>query len=320
MPVYNGEKYLKEAIDSILNQTYGDFEFIILNDGSTDRTEEIILSYDDPRIVYVKNEENLQIVKTLNKGIDLAKGKYIARMDADDISLPERFKKQVNYLENNKNIDICGTFIKHFGAKSRIQEYPIFNEDIKVNLLFNAALAHPTVMVKKSCFLKNKYDDLYNQAEDYALWVNMIGEYRFMNIPEVLLLYRNHQKQTDKNKQMANANEVRKVVLESYGEEIDDEDIWVLNQIATYRYVPVRKVEKLYFKLIEMNKQKYDTLLLKKELVRRYRWMIDAHTYRGIGFFLDFFNSPIKKLAPISLKYQFKFFIKCLVRYNSEKK
>lgn len=95
LPAYNAELYLKEAIDSVLSQTFTDFELIILNDGSIDRTEEIILSYNDSRIVYVKNEKNLGLIGTLNKGINLAKGKYIARMDADDICLPERFKNRL---------------------------------------------------------------------------------------------------------------------------------------------------------------------------------------------------------------------------------
>ena len=101
MAVYNGEKYLLEAIESILNQTYTNFEFLIINDGSTDSTEEIILSYSDQRIRYIKNEQNLKLIASLNKGLDLAKGKYIARMDADDISLPDRLEKQVNFLERN---------------------------------------------------------------------------------------------------------------------------------------------------------------------------------------------------------------------------
>jgi glycosyltransferase involved in cell wall biosynthesis len=95
MPVYNAEKYLKESICSILNQTYGDFEFLIINDGSTDKSEEIILSFKDERIVYHKNESNIKLIATLNKGIALARGKYIARMDADDISLPDRLLHQV---------------------------------------------------------------------------------------------------------------------------------------------------------------------------------------------------------------------------------
>ena len=108
LPAYNAEKYLKEAIDSILAQTYTNFELIVINDGSTDKTEEIILSYQDSRIRYIKNEKNLKLIRTLNKGIGLAKGKYIARMDADDISLPHRLKEEVEFMEAHPNIGEIG--------------------------------------------------------------------------------------------------------------------------------------------------------------------------------------------------------------------
>lgn len=150
MPVYNGEKYLREAIDSILNQTCTDFEFIILNDASTDETEEIILSYDDPRITYARNETNLQIANTLNKGIALAKGKYIARMDADDISLPERFERQIKFMEDNPDIDVCGCSMKTFGMQNVIYRVPKTHDEIMVKLLCGFALAHPTIMGKRS--------------------------------------------------------------------------------------------------------------------------------------------------------------------------
>jgi len=320
MPVYNGEKYLREAIESILNQTYTDFEFIILNDGSTDTTEEIILSYDDPRMVYVKNEKNLQIVKTLNKGIALAKGKYVARMDADDLSFPERFEVQIKFLEKNKDIDICGTYIKFFGKKYGIQKYPTSHEEIKVNLLFNAALAHPSVMARRSFFIENAYEENYNKAEDYALWVKTIDKYRFANIPSVLLAYRNHEYQTDKNYQVGKANKSRAIMLALFGDDITQQDLFILHKIATYQYVPTKRVEKLYFKLLDSNLQKkiYDQVLLGTELFKRYRSMMDAHTNKGLKHFFDFFTSALNSLDSPMLKYQLKFFIKCLLRYSSE--
>lgn len=110
LPAYNAERFLKESIDSILAQTYRNFELIVLNDGSTDRTEEIVLSYSDPRIRYVKNEQNLKLIKTLNKGIDLAKGEYIARMDADDVSLPTRFEEEVYKFEEDPTLGIVSCF------------------------------------------------------------------------------------------------------------------------------------------------------------------------------------------------------------------
>src|SRR5215204_4839876 len=111
LPAYNCEKYIAKAIESVLRQTFTDFEFIIINDGSSDRTEEIIRSFSDPRILYQVNKINKGLVYTLNKGIDNAKGRYIARMDGDDIALPERFEKQFEYLQLNKEVDILATVV-----------------------------------------------------------------------------------------------------------------------------------------------------------------------------------------------------------------
>ena len=124
LPAYNAERFLEEAIDSILAQTYKNFELIVLNDGSTDRTEEIILSYNDPRIRYIKNESNLKLIKTLNKGIALARGKYIARMDADDISLPTRFEKEIEFMEIHPDIGVCSSKVIHlFSNRKTIFSY-----------------------------------------------------------------------------------------------------------------------------------------------------------------------------------------------------
>lgn len=111
MPAFNAEKYIREAVDSILNQTFTDFEFIIINDGSTDHTKEIILEYDDPRIVLLENEKNSGIVVTLNKGIQFARGEYIARMDSDDISLCNRIERQVLFLDSHAHIGLIGSVL-----------------------------------------------------------------------------------------------------------------------------------------------------------------------------------------------------------------
>ncbi len=195
MPVYNPEEdYLREAIESIQNQTYSDFEFIIINDGSTNNTKQVILSYDDSRIKYFENEENLGLIKTLNRGLGLAAGQYIARMDADDISLPERFAKQVDYLDKNEDIDVLGTWFKKI-PKNKIVKMPTTDKDIKNLLLFVCcSMGHPTVMIRKSTLDKYdfKYNEEYKHAEDYGLWLSMADKAKFANLPEVLLNYRWH--------------------------------------------------------------------------------------------------------------------------------
>lgn len=201
MPVYNAEKYLKEAIDSILEQTYSDFEFIIINDCSSDDSEEIIMSYDDERIVYLKNEENLGVARTLNKGLDAAKGEYIARMDSDDISLPDRFSVQIDFMESNRNIAVCGTSVQLFGSTNMLVRNSDNSKKSKIDLLFSSCLAHPSVMIRKSALneLNLRYDINFEKIEDYDLWVNLSRRYDICSIDKVLLKYRTHDKQVTQN-------------------------------------------------------------------------------------------------------------------------
>lgn len=202
MPVYNGEKYLREAIDSILNQTFSDFEFIIINDASKDGTEEIIKSYEDDRIVYLKNEQNLGVAGTLNRGLGVAKGEYIARMDSDDISLPERLKKQVEYMDKHKDVGVLGTDILIFGEGIEEREF-IFShkkEQVKAELFLKSSVAHPTVMIRNSILKSNhlKYTEKYNGFEDFALWWDVVKYSNIEVLPEILLKYRQHISQVTK--------------------------------------------------------------------------------------------------------------------------
>lgn len=189
MPVYNTpEEYLREAIESILAQTFRDFELILVNDGSTNNVEEVILSYADPRIVYVKNSHNLQLIQTLNKGLELCRGEYIARFDSDDISLPDRLEKQVDFLDTEKEIGVVGSWYERIPTRDEWQA-PSGDLEIKTDLLFfGCALAHPSVMLRRA--LNIQYSLEYLHCEDYALWLDLIGKTKFATIPESLIRYR----------------------------------------------------------------------------------------------------------------------------------
>lgn len=195
MSVYNAEKYLDEAIQSILNQTYKDFEFIIINDGSTDKSLEIIEKYkaQDERIVLI-SRENRGLIASLNEGIEKARGKYIARMDADDISLPTRFEEQIRFMKENSSLGVCGSWIEVFGEnkKPTIWRMPTNDDELKVRLLFSVTFAHPSVMIRKELIDKYhlKYNKNYLHAEDYKFWVDFSKYTKFANIPKVLLKYR----------------------------------------------------------------------------------------------------------------------------------
>ena len=189
MPVYNTkEEYLRASIESILNQTFTDFEFIIVNDGSTNNAEEVILSYKDNRIKYVK-QENQGIVGALNNAWSKASGKYIARMDSDDIAYPERFAKQVNFLEENPEYSLVGSWAKIIPSNNVIK----LPQDIKVmDLLADCMFIHPSIMFNKADFEKFKlqYETGFEYAEDYCLYANAVKHLKMTNLQEVLLDYR----------------------------------------------------------------------------------------------------------------------------------
>jgi len=197
MAVYNQEDFLKESIESILTQTFEDFEFIIVDDGSVDSSANIIKSYLDPRIRYIKNDVNKGLIFSLNRAVGMVSSTadFIARMDSDDISLPFRFEKQVDFLDNNPNIDILGSAIRFFGNEIPIQDiyFPLNNNEIVPSFYFMNPIAHPTIMLRTKTILNEyKYSLDYYKFEDYALWANMIGRAKFFNLNEVLLKYRRH--------------------------------------------------------------------------------------------------------------------------------
>lgn len=196
MPVYNSGAYLKEAIDSILVQTVSDFEFIIVNDGSTDDSTKIIQSYTDRRIRSLINEKNEGLSYTLNKGVAAARGKYIARMDGDDISLPCRFEKQINYLQSH-NLDLVASTVKCVDSKG--QPLPNWKEDvvtitnaqIRKALPKNNCIAHPSVLGKTELFKNYPYQQKQGLAEDYDLWLRLVADgFRIEKLNEFLVLYR----------------------------------------------------------------------------------------------------------------------------------
>lgn len=194
MPVYKTrEEHLREAIESILAQTFSDFEFLILDDCPEDSREKIVRSYSDSRIKYFKNERNLGISATRNKLLSLSKGEYLAVFDHDDISLPKRFEKQAAYLDAHPYVGVVSCWRENF-PKKKIVKLPVGDDDIKRALMEICALLHPAAMIRKSVLNQNNinYEAEYTPCEDYRLWLRLLGVTRFYNIPEVLFKYRWH--------------------------------------------------------------------------------------------------------------------------------
>lgn len=194
MPVYNGEPYVMEAIDSILGQTFGDFELLVINDCSTDGSAAIIEKIVDERIRVVHNPANLGLAATLNKGIGLARGSYLARMDQDDIATPDRLQRQVAYMDAHPDVAICGCGVEVFyedGGTHR-HYYPLSYDGIKVEALFNSPVSHPGALLRKRILNEHayRYDETPHAVEDYELFSRILHRHRVVNLPYFLLRYR----------------------------------------------------------------------------------------------------------------------------------
>ena len=202
MSVYNGEKYLKEAVDSILNQTFTDFEFLIINDGSTDKTLEILQSYHAPRIKIINNEKNTGLTKSLNKGLRTAKGEYIARMDADDVSLPTRLERQVKFMTQHNEVGLLGSSwytINGDGKKTGINKAANGKQAVHF-------MCHGSVVMRKWCLEKvESYREVFELAQDYDLWLRIADEFEVANLSEPLYKLRIHRDSISSSKKLPQA-------------------------------------------------------------------------------------------------------------------
>ncbi len=194
MPVYNASVYLQDAVDSILKQTFKDFELLIINDGSKDDTSSILQSFNDTRIRLVQHSTNEGLVKTLNEGLKSARGNYIVRMDADSVSLPNRISKQVKFMNANRDVALAGAWFRDINSKTQVSKVPGKHEEIKSFLFFNPVFAHSTVIIRKNYFQSHHlyYNADFPHAEDYELSVRVSRMLKLANVPEVLLHSRYH--------------------------------------------------------------------------------------------------------------------------------
>ena len=314
MPVYNGEDYLKEAIESILNQTFKDFEFLIINDGSTDKTLEILQSYYDSRIKTINNEKNIGLTKSLNKGLHLSRGQYIARMDADDISLPKRLKEQKNFMDKNPEIGIVGAWIKTIGTQiGYVQKYPSDPEEIRMSLLFRGQLAHPSVMLRKSLVKKYNlyYDSNFKYSQDDELWIRASRYFPITNIEKVLLLYRIHEKRVSEvyhNIQKKNAEIVKINQLKNLGISSSKEELIIhqsINKPAYYKKEDF--IDKVEVWLKKLKKQNKKTKFYQEKAFSKFislRWLVICYVNTDIGFWAwkKFWNSSLSQGIKIDRK------------------
>lgn len=242
IPCYNVEDYVVESVTSIIDQTYSDLEIIVINDCSSDNTLDRLqeLANRDSRIKIYSNETNLKLIKTLNKGIELCNGTYIARMDADDISFPTRIEKQVSFLEQNLDYDVVSTMFYTFRtgrSKYNLYKNPKTYDELQAYLLFRSGICHPAVMIRKTLFseLGLRFEEKYLHVEDYALWSKALYCTKLANIDEPLLYYRVHEHQVstlNEKKQIDNKKEVFKIHCEKLGLSSDAKDLDVYASVA----------------------------------------------------------------------------------------
>lgn len=199
IPVYNRELYVGEAIESILAQTFSDFEILLVDDGSTDHSVEKIRSFSDSRIRLICNEENLGIPKTRNRGVELARGQYMAMLDSDDRSFPERLEKQVAFLESHPGYAQVGSWCRMMDAQGRvlnkIKRQPTQAEDIHAQFLFRCAMSNRSIMARTALLQEYGYRNDFPRCQDYELHVRLAKKYKLGNIPECLVYGRIHPQQ-----------------------------------------------------------------------------------------------------------------------------
>lgn len=305
LPVYNGEAYLAESIQSILDQTFANFELLILNDGSKDRSLEIIQGFKDSRIKVINNPQNLGLIATLNKGLVEARGQFVARMDADDKAFPERFKIQYEYLSGHPEVAVVGTWaqvIDKDGKFIKLHRNPLDHYAIMYELMFGNTITHPSIMMRKDVVISvGGYDKNWQHAEDYDLYSRLVHRHKLANIGQPLLYYRQHGTSvtgTDSSQEIIRENTYKIMKRNiSYYVPIDDHDLWLITKVLTVRhpdsnlkYTDILEANRLHKKILRefITKEKpngnqiiliqklyrgHRSLMLKKYLIGKYRFI-----------------------------------------------
>lgn len=299
MPVYNAEKYVYEAIDSILKQTFTDFELLIFDDCSTDSSREIILSFQDSRIRLTNSPVNTGYVKHLNDGLMQARGQYIARMDADDIAAPDRFFLQLHYLQQHAEVAACGSWIEFIGSKQGILEYPEDHLHILTQLLvFGNAMAHPSIMLRTSVLTRHhlSYDASLEPAEDYDLWNRISDVGQLHNIPQVLLKYRVHEQNESvvkKEKQDRAVLEIRKgMIRKLLLPPSAKTEAFILNQFPSAKLTNAELTSIRLDVLHILNSNRYSNLTLKTVWSNRFVAWCQASKLSGLGKMIQYMQFP----------------------------
>lgn len=332
MPVYNSSRFLDAAIQSVLNQTFTDFEFVLIDDGSTDNSLDIIKGYHDSRIKIIIHEKNMGLIYTRNESVEIAQGKYIAFLDSDDIALPNRLEKQVDFMEKNPDFAILGSWVKTIDINNNISDniikYTSAPEVIPTILLFKNYFTTSSVIVRKSTLPEKPFQKDFPIAEDYNVWIGIADKHKVWNLQEVLIYYRLH-------------GENISFLLKEKMIELDH--LQLSRQLSKFEYVFSKEETDFYFLLGKTDKaEEYDKFIQTKFVFADscLNKLIKANNKTGrynslvfyeylLGFWNKLFISindynpylffSLKKSVfykKISFSGKLKLFIKCMIGYK----
>jgi len=301
MPVFNSEKYVAEAINSILIQTHRNFEFLIFNDGSTDKSLQIIESFTDPRIKVFSFEKNIGYVKHLDDGIQISKGKYIARMDSDDICMPNRFEKQIRFMESNPDVGVCGTWAKTIGRDGQILKPSYAHDEMIVQTMYFPPIIHPTAIIRRLTILQLSewYKEEFLYAEDSELWVRISKISKLANLPEILLKYRVHEQSVTSTKwhshQFKLLQKVRKDQYESLlNRQLDETEIEFIGESMEVTPFNLITIKNFFEDIIKTNKEKkiYNSGILRRFLNVRIAGLVSLKRRLSLKYIISIFIFP----------------------------
>ncbi len=299
MPVYNSGQYLAAAVKSILDQTVNDFEFIIIDDASTDNSLELMQKFKDQRIVYLKNNSNMGVAETLNRGMQIARGKFIARMDADDISLRQRFQKQIGFFNHHPGTDVLGTWVQCIDEKNKplsVIQPPLSHASITWNLLFGNCLDHASVMFRNHLLKKTGgYSVKALHYEDYDLWARVSHLAKLANLGQILLHKRIHS-QAIASRFIAEQNQcrikiIKKLLTRLLKRQILSQELKAIDCINKRREPILPEEAKLAVKLL---KEMLKIFLISQKLSRREQKEVYLDALEKIWFLAKY---PAKPLA-----------------------
>ncbi|MBB3119608.1 glycosyltransferase family 2 protein [Pseudoduganella violacea] len=304
MPAYNAAAFLQEAIDSILAQTFTDFELIVINDGSTDATVSLLAQQSDPRVRVVDNGVNRGLIYTRNLGIDLATAPFIAFLDSDDLAFPQRLQRQYDYLQQHPEVDAVGCWSQPIDAEGRPRPYawrlPGDSDFVKATLLFRAYISTPAFFVRTEVMRALRFSPEHDLAEDYDMYTRGVQHYRFVNLPEVLIAIRIHGNnitRLKKDRLAQNMNAISAKLLRRLEIEASEDELRLHRYIEWLDEAPAQVLQRSrawLARIVAANQRcgLYEARALRHAVAERWFAVCNANSHAGLGVLLAWLRGP----------------------------